>query len=58
MSLIGGAFICLPRFDVARALELIAAERVTNLYLVPTLYHDLLHHERFATTDVSSRGRR
>ena len=41
MSLIGGAFVCLPRFDVARALELIAAERITNLYLVPTLYHDL-----------------
>jgi 2-furoate---CoA ligase len=53
MSLIGGAFVCLPRFDVARALELIAAERVTNLYLVPTLYHDLLHHERFRTADVS-----
>src|SRR5262249_35369056 len=46
--------VCLPRFDVARALELIAAERITNLYLVPTLYHDLLHHERFATSDVSS----
>jgi 2-furoate---CoA ligase len=54
MSLIGGAFICLPRFDVARALELIAAESITNLYLVPTLYHDLLHHERLTTTDVSS----
>ena len=47
MSLIGGAFVCLPRFDVARALELIAAEKITNLYLVPTLYHDLVHHERF-----------
>jgi 2-furoate---CoA ligase len=54
MSLIGGAFVCLPRFDVARALELIEAERVTNLYLVPTLYHDLVHHARFAATDVSS----
>jgi len=54
MSLIGGAFVCLPRFDVARALELIAAEKVTNLYLVPTLYHDLVHHERFARSDVSS----
>jgi 2-furoate---CoA ligase len=54
MSLIGGAFVCLPRFDVARALELIEAERVTNLYLVPTLYHDLVHHPRFAATDVSS----
>jgi 2-furoate---CoA ligase len=54
MSLIGGAFICLQRFDVAHALELISAERVTNLYLVPTLYHDLVHHKRFATSDVSS----
>ena len=54
MSLIGGAFICLPRFDAAKALELIASEKVTNLYLVPTLYHDLIHHERFARTDVSS----
>jgi 2-furoate---CoA ligase len=54
MSLIGGTFVCLPRFDVARALELIEAERVTNLYLVPTLYHDLVHHARFAHTDVSS----
>ena len=44
MSLIGGAFVCLPRFDVARALELIATEKITNLYLVPTLYHDLVHH--------------
>jgi 2-furoate---CoA ligase len=54
MSLIGGAFVCLPRFDVGRALELIAAERITNLYLVPTLYHDLVRHPRFKGTDVSS----
>ena len=54
MSLVGGTFVCLPRFDVARALELIAAEKITNLYLVPTLYHDLLHHERFARTDVTT----
>jgi 2-furoate---CoA ligase len=54
MSLIGGAFVCLPRFDVVHALELIEAERVTNLYLVPTLYHDLVHHPLFATRDASS----
>ena len=54
MSLIGGAFVCLPRFDVATALELIEAERVTNLYLVPTLYHDVIHHRLFAAHDVSS----
>jgi 2-furoate---CoA ligase len=54
MSLIGGCFVCLPRFEVARALELIEADKITNLYLVPTLYHDLVHHERFQRTDVSS----
>jgi len=54
MSLVGGAFVCLRRFDVAQALDVIATERVTNLYLVPTLYHDLVHHPKFAATDVSS----
>src|SRR3954471_12756900 len=54
MSLIGGAFVCLPRFDVARALELIEKEKITNLYLVPTLYHDLVRHEGFKQTDVSA----
>jgi 2-furoate---CoA ligase len=54
MSLIGGVFVCLRRFDVADALNLIAAERVTNLYLVPTLYHDLVHHRLFATSNVGS----
>src|SRR6202140_629830 len=54
MSLIGGTFVCLRRFDVAHALELIEAERVSNLYLVPTLYHDVVHHPLFATCDVSS----
>ena len=54
MSVIGGAFVCLPRFDPAAALDIIAQERVTNLYLVPTLYHDLVHHPRFAGADVSS----
>ena len=54
MSLIGGTFVCLPQFDVERALQLIASERVTNLYLVPTLYHDLVHHPRFVDADVGS----
>jgi 2-furoate---CoA ligase len=54
MSLIGGTFICLPRYDSRQALALIEKERITNLYLVPTLYHDLVHHEAFAATDASS----
>ena len=54
MSLIGGAFVCLPRFDCEAALKLIASERVTNLYLVPTLYHDIVHHPAFPRYDISS----
>jgi len=54
MSVIGGAFVCLRRFDAAEALRSIAAERVNNLYLVPTLYHDLVHHPTFVGSDISS----
>ena len=54
MSLIGGCFVCLRRFDPAAALALIARERITNLYLVPTLYHDLLNAPGFADAEVSS----
>ena len=54
MSLIGGCFVCLPRFDVTTALRLIEAERVTNLYLVPTLYHDMVSHPAFAAADTAS----
>jgi 2-furoate---CoA ligase len=54
MSLIGGTFVCLPRYDAGQALALIEAESITNLYLVPTLYHDLVHAREFASADVSS----
>jgi 2-furoate---CoA ligase len=54
MSLIGGTFVCLPRYDPGRALALIESEKITNLYLVPTLYHDLVHAREFASTNVSS----
>jgi len=54
MALIDGCFISLPRFDVPSALRVIAAEKISNLYLVPTLYHDLIGHPEFATADVRS----
>ena len=54
MAPLGGAFVCRPRFEAAAALRLIAAERITSLYLVPTLYHDLLASPAFPDADVSS----
>ena len=54
MAPVGGAFVCQHRFDAADAVRLIEAERLTCLYLVPTLYFDLLASPRFAGADVSS----
>lgn len=54
MALVSGCFVCLPRFDAKAALGLIARERITSLYLVPTLYHDLLAHEDNRRADLGS----
>jgi len=54
MAIVDGTIVCLPRFDAGDALRLIQAEKVTNLFLVPTLYHDLLAHPAFSGTDISS----
>ena len=53
-ALVSGGFICQPRFETSGALDLIERHRVTNLYLVPTLYHDLLADPGFEAADVSS----
>ena len=53
-ALVSGAYVCQPRFDPSDALALIARHRITNLFLVPTLYHDLLADPGFEAADVSS----
>ncbi|MGH8821678.1 MAG: AMP-binding protein [Rhodoferax sp.] len=54
LALLDGRFVCMPKFEAAAALRAIQAERVSHLYLVPTLYHDLLAHPDFPHTDVRS----
>jgi len=54
LALVDGCFVCIPRFDTAQALAAIEREKVTHLYLVPTLYHDLLADPAFARTDTTS----
>ena len=54
MPVVSGCFVCQPRWDPERALELIAEERVTSLYLAPTLFHDLVMHPRRDEFDLSS----
>ena len=54
MALVDGCFVCMPRFEAGDAIATIARERLTHLYLVPTLYHDLLAHPDFASADLRS----
>ena len=41
MAFLHGSLICLPDWNAAVAAGLLQDERITALYLVPTLYHDL-----------------
>jgi 2-furoate---CoA ligase len=54
MALIDGHFVCLPKFDPVATLAAIEREAVTNLYLVPTLYHMLIEHADFSAERVAS----
>jgi 2-furoate---CoA ligase len=54
MALVDGVFVCVRRWNAKHTLESIARHRLTCLYLVPTLYHDLLADCGFASTDTSS----
>jgi 2-furoate---CoA ligase len=54
MHLVGGCYVCQPDWDPAVALELIERERITSLYLAPTLYHDIAWHPRRGDFDLSS----
>ncbi|MCA1843719.1 MAG: AMP-binding protein, partial [Actinobacteria bacterium] len=42
MHAVGGCFVVRPEFRAAEAADTIAAERISALYLAPTLYHDLI----------------
>jgi 2-furoate---CoA ligase len=54
MSLVGGCFAAQQRWDAGEALALIERERLTSLYLAPTLYHDLVGHPDVERRDLSS----
>ncbi|EON18693.1 acyl-CoA synthetase [Cupriavidus sp. GA3-3] len=52
MALVDGLFVCVRRWSASQALQAIAGHRVSCLYLVPTLYHDLLAEPGFDSNDV------
>ena len=54
VSLVGGCFVAQPEWEAETALRLIEEEKITSLYLAPTLFHDLVHHPRLGDYDLSS----
>lgn len=54
MVLVDGTFVCVPKFDCAAAFRSIEQERITCLYLVPTLYHDMLAWREQHGADIAS----
>jgi 2-furoate---CoA ligase len=54
MAAVNGAFVCQRDWSAAGALALIAQERLTALYLIPTLFYDLVHAPALVATDVTS----
>lgn len=53
MAILNGKFAILPDFDAEKALRMLSEDKITCVYLVPTLYHDILSHPNFNEYDLS-----
>jgi len=53
MHLVGGCYVPQARWNPEEALRLIAQERITSLYLAPTLFYDILTSDELGTHDLS-----
>ena len=54
MHVVGGCYVPQARWDPAEALRLIEQERISSLYLAPTLFYDLLASDGIGDHDLSS----
>lgn len=53
-AVLSGALVCLPAWDAGAAMELVERERIDTLFLVPTMFHDMLGHPERGRRDLSS----
>jgi 2-furoate---CoA ligase len=54
VAAVNGCFVCQPEWGAGAALRLVRDERITALYLIPTLFHDLVHAADFSREAVES----
>lgn len=52
--LVCGNFVCMQTFDPADAVALIEAEGISALFLVPTMFHDMMASDAFDVGKVTS----
>ena len=56
-ALVNGKLVCMPDYSPGGVLRLLVAERVTSLFLVPTMFHDIVHDPEFARHDLGALSR-
>jgi 2-furoate---CoA ligase len=56
-ALLNGRIVCVPEYSPEGVLRVLATERLTTLFLVPTIFHDLLQHSEFSRCDLRSLAR-
>ncbi len=54
MAFLNGKLILVPDYDPKTLLQIIDTEKVTCVYLVPTIVHAILNHPNFQEFDLSS----
>jgi 2-furoate---CoA ligase len=56
-ALVNGKLVCLGEYAPAEVLRLTAAEALSSLFLVPTMFHDILRDPTFARTNLRALSR-
>jgi 2-furoate---CoA ligase len=56
-ALVNGKLVCMPEYSPGGVLRAVAAERVSSLFLVPTMFHDIVRDPAFSRHDLSSLSR-
>src|SRR6266545_6300217 len=56
-ALVNGKLVCMPEYSSAGVLRLMEAERVSSLFLVPTMFHDIVREPAFAKCDLGALSR-
>ena len=52
-AMLNGKLVCLPGFNAEAVIESVESERISSLFLVPTMFHDMLHHEASEGADLA-----